>query len=66
MNSLATAGFVNVAPPSVDFAHAIASVCFLPNVNWRQVTNTVPVRVTATSQNWLPWMPSEIFCRVHV
>src|SRR6266508_1637764 len=62
----AIAGFVNELPPSVDFAQATPLSCVWPwlglNENCRHATNTVPFLVTATSQNWLPCTPSEIFC----
>ena len=58
--------FREVRPPSVDRTHMTASRCFCGtsapgvNSNWRQVTNTIPVLVTAMSQFWLPWTPSEM------
>jgi hypothetical protein len=62
MNPVAVAGFVNVAPPFVDFAQTTASRCCAPRPeNERQATKTVPLLVTAMSQNWLPWIESEIF-----
>ena len=70
VNSWAIAGFVKLAPPSVERAQAIASRCCWPwfalNSYCRQVTKTVPVRVTAMSHSWFPWTDSEIFCVVHV
>jgi hypothetical protein len=65
VNVFATAGFEYVRPPSVDLTHATPSFCTLlwpgANSNWRHATNTVPFRITAMSQNWLPWTPSETF-----
>jgi hypothetical protein len=36
------------------------------NSYWRQVTITIPVRLTAMSHSWLPWIASEIFWMSHV